>query len=106
MAIKTVSLKIRIKTPEGRRVMVNPAWETKGRLKPLWARLGGNRTEFHPEGVYVLRYGSKWEFVGQAPDVVLATKQRREQELEDAAQAPAPVVAPVIFTQSGLTILE
>ena len=105
MAIRKVSIKIRIKTPEGKRMMVNPVWETKGRLKPLYARVGG-KPEHHPEGVYVLRYGTKWEFVGQAADVVLATKLRREQELEDKVNAPIPPPTPVILDQSGLTILE
>jgi len=42
-------------------VYANPVWETKGRLRPLWARING-KAEHHPEGVYALRYGSKWEF--------------------------------------------
>ncbi len=29
MAIRTVTVKIRIKTPEGKRVYANPVWETK-----------------------------------------------------------------------------
>jgi hypothetical protein len=77
MAIRTVTVKIRIKTPEGKRVYANPVWETKGRLKPLWAR-AGTKAELHPEGVYCLRYGNKWEFCGQHYDVVMATKLRCE----------------------------
>lgn len=102
MAIRTVTIKIRIRTPEGKRVYASPVYETKGRLKPLWARVAG-KAEHHPEAVYVLRYGNKWEFVGQHTDVVTATKLRREQELEDVANAPASV-API--TQSGPKILE
>jgi hypothetical protein len=102
MAIRTVTVKIRIKTPEGKRVYANPVWETKGRLKPLWARVG-TKAELHPEGVYCLRYGDKWEFCGQHIDVVTATKLRREQELEDAANNPAPITS---INQSGPTILE
>jgi site-specific recombinase XerD len=102
MAIRTVTIKIRIKTPEGKRVYANPVFETKGRLRPLWARVGG-KAEHHPEGVYALRYGNKWEFCGQHTDVVMATKLRREQELEDAANTSAPVI---VITQFGLTILE
>jgi integrase len=102
MAVRTVTVKIRIKTPDGKRVYANPVWETKGRLKPLWARVG-TKAELHPEGVYCLRYGSKWEFCGQHTDVVMATKLRREQELEDAANNPLSVTP---ITQSGPTILE
>src|ERR1700730_4524422 len=102
MAIRKVSVKIRIKNPTGKRPYENPVWETKGRLKPLWARVGG-KAEHHPEGVYALRYGSKWEFCGQHTDVVMATRLRREQELEDAANPPVPVTS---ITQSGPTILE
>ena len=102
MAIRTVTVKIRIKTPEGKRVYANPVWEAKGRLKPLWARVG-TKAELHPEGVYCLRYGDKWEFCGQHIDVVTATKLRREQELEDAANNPAPITS---INQSGPTILE
>ena len=102
MAIRTVTVKIRIKTPEGKRVYANPVWETKGRLKPLWARVG-TKAELHPEGVYCLRYGNKWEFCGQHSDVVMATKLRREQQLEDAANSPLPAIP---ITQSGPTILE
>jgi len=102
MAIRTVTVKIRIKTPEGKRVYANPVWEAKGRLKPLWARVG-SKAELHPEGVYCLRYGDKWEFCGQHIDVVTATKLRREQELEGAANNPAPITS---INQSGPTILE
>lgn len=102
MAIRTVTIKIRIKTPEGKRVYANPVYETKGRLKPLWARVG-TKAELHPEGVYALRYGNKWEFCGQHTDVVMAAKLRREQELEDAANSGAQVT---VITQSGPAILE
>src|ERR1035437_4735079 len=103
MAIRKVSIKIRIKTAEGRLKVVNPVWEMKGRLKPLWARMGG-KAEHHPEAVYVLRYGTKWENVGQAIDMVMARKLRREQELEDKAiPAPRP---PTPINQCGPTILE
>jgi len=105
MAIRTVTVKIRIKTPDGKRVYAGPVYETKGRLKALWARVNG-KPELHPEGVYVLRYGTKWEFCGQATDVVMATKLRREQELEDAANTrlpyhrlfqPSPSLAPRLW---------
>lgn len=102
MAIRTVTIKIRIRTHEGKRLRVNPVWETKGRLKALYARVGG-KAEHHPEGVYYLRYGNRWECVGQQTDVAIATKLRREQELADAANAPSPVIT---ITQSGPTILD
>ena len=41
MAVRTVRIKLRIKTPEGRRVYADPVFEVKGRLKPLWARVNG-----------------------------------------------------------------
>jgi hypothetical protein len=78
MAIRKVSIKIRIKNPAGKRPYVSPVWETKGRLKPLWARIGG-KAEHHPDGVYVLRYGNKWEFVGQETDRVIARKMALER---------------------------
>ena len=111
MAIRKVSLRIRFKSPEGKLVVAQPVYEVKGRLKPLWARVKG-KPEFHPEAVYVLRYGTKWENVGQYIDVAMATKLRREQELGDAANTPtakrneiAPVAVTVI-TDSGPKILE
>jgi integrase len=105
MAIRTVTIKLRIKTAEGKRIYAEPVYEAKGRLKPLYARVAG-KAEHHPEGVYALRYGTKWEFVGQATDVVIATKIRREQELEDVANAPAPITVIPAVSLSGPTILE
>ena len=104
MAIRTVTIKIRIKTAEGKRVYANPVWEAKGRLKRLWARLNG-KGGFASRGVYVLRYGDRWEFVGQEIDVVMATKLRREQELEDASKSLAPITAVPAATQTGPAIL-
>jgi hypothetical protein len=102
MAIRTVTIKIRIKTSEGKRVYADPVFEAKGRLKALYARVGGKAVH-HPEGVYALRYGRNWEFCGQQTDVVIATKLRREQELEDAACAPVPITP---ITQYGPKILD
>ncbi len=102
MAIKTVSLRIRIKTSEGKRVMVRPVYTKKGSLKPLYALVNGVE-ELHPEGTYALRIGNSWEFVGQATDVVLATKKRREDELANKAEAPTPVA---VINESGPEILD
>jgi integrase len=102
MAIRKVCIKIRIKNPAGKRPYVSPVWETKGRLKPLWARVGG-KAEHHPDGVYVLRYGNKWEFVGQETDRVIARKMALEQELEAAARVPK---IPRAIHHSGVTIAE
>jgi integrase len=102
MAIRTVTIKIRIKTPDGKRVYAVPVYEAKGRLRALYARVNG-KAEHHPEGVYALRYGSKWEFCGQHTDVVAATKLRREQELEDSANTQAPITP---ITQYGPKILD
>jgi hypothetical protein len=48
MAIRKVSIKIRIKNSLGKRPYENPVWETG--------------------------YGSKWEFVGQETDRVMARR--------------------------------
>ena len=61
MAIRTVAIKIRIKTPNGKRVYANPVYEAKGRLKALYARVGG-KPELHPEGVYCLGTGQNGSF--------------------------------------------
>jgi hypothetical protein len=53
MAIRTVTIKIRIKTMDGKRVYANTVNETKGRLRPFWARVA-TKAELHPEGVYCL----------------------------------------------------
>jgi hypothetical protein len=104
MAIRRVTLKIRIEMAHGKRRYCAPVWEVKGRLKPLFARING-KPEHHPEGVYALRYGDKWEFVGQQTDRVLARKLALEQELEGAANNP---VSPKVlsFKQTGITIGE
>jgi hypothetical protein len=109
MAIRKVSLKIRIKAATGKRVIVSPVWEKKGRLKPLWAWVKGV-AEHHPEGIYALRYGTKWEYCGQHIDVVMATKLRRQQELLDAVHPASRnklnPVAVTPITDSGPKILE
>jgi hypothetical protein len=104
MAIRKVTLKIRIKMPDGKRPYCAPVWEVKGRLRPLFARING-KSEHHPEGVYALRYGDKWEFVGKETDRVMARKLALEQELEDAANNP---VSPKVLSikQAGFTIAE
>jgi hypothetical protein len=102
LAIRTVTIEIRIKTSEGKRPYVNPVWQTKGRLKPLYARING-KAEHHPEGTYVLRYGPKREFLGREIDRVIARKLAIEQELDDAIQAPRILRLPI---QRGLTIAE
>jgi integrase len=101
MAIRTVAIRIRFKTPEGKLVVAQPVWAKKGTLKPLWARING-RPQHHPEAVYVLRYGTKWENVGQHLDVVMATKLRREQELADEAAAYQNKIA----AQRGITTVR
>ena len=44
MAVKSVKLKIGIKLADGKRPYVNPVYEAKGRLKPLWARGTASQT--------------------------------------------------------------
>jgi hypothetical protein len=99
MAIRTVSIRIRFKAPDGKLVVAQPVWAKKGTLKPLWARING-RPQDHPDADYILRYGTKWENVGQHVDVVMATKLRREQELADEAAAYQNKIA----AQRGISI--
>lgn len=67
MASHKVSLKIRIKTTDGTRRYATPVFAANGRLKPLFAIVGG-KPELHAEGVYNLRYRREgrriWEPVG------------------------------------------
>jgi hypothetical protein len=91
-----VSIRIRIKTSDGRRLMKRPVVNKNGSLKTLWAIVDG-KEEHHPEGVYALRFGNQWEFVGQTPDAVMSAKRQKEKELSRPAVVPA-------INQSGPTI--
>ena len=104
MAVRSVKLKIHIKLADGKRTYADPVYEVKGRLKPLFAWVN-NKQEHHPEGRYVLRYGDKWQFVGQQVDEVWATKQRLEEELAEAAACPVPQPTPVAINTGGPIIL-
>jgi integrase len=105
VAIRTVSVKVRIRTSDGKRVVVDPVWETKGRLRPLWARVCG-KAEHHPEAVYALRYGTKWEYLGQDIGRVTARKLALEQELEDSARSAPAKPNLTAINQSGPAILD
>jgi hypothetical protein len=52
---KHVQLVIRIRTSEGKRLYKRPVFSENGKLKSLYATVGG-QPEHHPEGVYCLRY--------------------------------------------------
>jgi len=92
-----VSIKLRVRMPDGRRVYAEPVWAARGRLNPLFARIKGTAQHF-PDGIYYLRCGAGWQKVGQQIDEVMAAKMRLEQ-------APA-AVQPVKINHSGPTILE
>ena len=106
MPIRAVTLKIRVKTTTRKWYVVNPVFDAKGRLRPLYAMVAG-KPERHTEGVYVLRYGNKFESVGQHLDVVVATKLRREQELLVAiSEAKLKRLQPAQIDATGPKILD
>jgi hypothetical protein len=77
MPVPIVRLKIRVRLSNGKRAYVDPVLSPNGKLKPLYALVDG-KPEYHPEGVYHLRYvnGGKrvWDAVGNDP----ATGPNRE----------------------------
>src|SRR5438445_13246941 len=85
MANQKVSLRIRIKTNDGTRRYAGPVFAANGRLRPFYALVEG-KAEFHPGGVYNLRYRREgrrvWEPVGNDPTFALAARLKRERTLE------------------------
>jgi integrase/recombinase XerD len=96
MKIKSsvVRLKIRVRLPDGSYPFVEPVFASNGKLKPLYAVVGGKQ-EHHPEGVYHLRYlsGGKrvWDSVGADPQLALTAKLQRERQLGAEAAGIAVV---------------
>jgi hypothetical protein len=86
-------------------VVVNPVWETKGGLRPLYARVAGE-AEQHPEALYALRYETKWEYLGQEISLVMARKLALEQQLEDTAKNVPAKPKLTTINQSGPAILD
>ena len=83
---RRVTLSIRIRLKSGRRQYATPVIASNGKLKPGYALIDGQK-EFHPEGVYVLRYRSLegkqvWESVGADPQLASIAKLRRENVLQ------------------------
>lgn len=87
MAHRRVSLFLRIRTSDGTRRYVRPVSASSGRQRPLWGLVAG-KPEYHPEGVYNLRYGRGagrvWESVGNDPSYALTAKLKREKALDAA----------------------
>jgi hypothetical protein len=75
MPVPAVRLKIRVRLSNGSRIYVDPVFSSNGKLKPLCAVVQG-KPEYHPEGVYNLRYvkaGKRvWDAVGADPQLALA----------------------------------
>jgi hypothetical protein len=72
MAHRTATLYIRI-TKNGRNSFYKPAYQSKGRLKPLYAMVDGE-LQYHKEGIYYLRFGAdggKQQFVLAGTEVAL-----------------------------------
>ena len=57
MKSPVVRRKIRVRLQNGSYPFVDPVYASNGKLKPLYAVVGG-REERHPEGVYYLRYAN------------------------------------------------
>jgi integrase len=83
---RRVTLAIRVRLKSGERQYATPVITPNGKLKPFYALIHGQK-EFHPEGVYVLRYRScegkqVWETVGTDPQLASIAKLRRENALQ------------------------
>jgi integrase/recombinase XerD len=88
MPVPAVRLKIRVRLPDGSRAYVDPVLPPNTKLKPHYALIAG-KPEYHPEGVYHLRYvkaGRRvWEAVGSDPQQALAAKLQLEHRLQAIA---------------------
>lgn len=84
MSQPQVALFIRIRITEKKRCYKRPVFAGNGRLKALYAKVG-DKNEYHPEGVYCLRYSEAgkriWEEVGKEADLALTAQKKREQIL-------------------------
>jgi hypothetical protein len=83
-----VRLKIRVRLADGSRPYLDPVLSSNGKLKPLYAVVGG-KPERRPEGSYFLRYAREgkrvWEGVGSDPQLAMIAKLKREKSLEAKA---------------------
>jgi len=85
MPVPAVRLKIRVRLSNGSRAYADPVYSPNGKLKPLYALVNG-KPEYHPEGIYNLRYvkaGKRvWDAVGADPQLALTAKLRVEHHLQ------------------------
>ena len=84
-----VSIYLRVRSG-GKTVRARAVWLESGKLRPLYAFVKG-QPEFHPEGVYQLRYrnqGSRrcWKTVGSDPNLALQECRKREVALLAVAE--------------------
>jgi integrase/recombinase XerD len=94
MAHQKVALQLRIRLGDGKRPYAHPVYTANGRLKPLTCLVNG-QPEYHPEGVYTLRFREDghivYRSVGTDPaDALTALVQ---QQLVLKAQAAGLMVA-------------
>jgi integrase/recombinase XerD len=86
--INKVTVHVRIKTAEGKRIYCRPVYGANKKLRAGWALVNG-QPEAHPEAVFVLRYTDrgrrKWEHVGEDPAKAHTAKLRREHILTGRA---------------------
>lgn len=89
----SVLLRIRVKTPVNGKLefrYVEPVYlapkrkNAQPKLKPLVAKIGTHE-KHHPEGVYALRYGGKYENVGTDAEAALCAFERKRKTLEAKA---------------------
>jgi len=93
MANRTATLYIRI-TKNGRDSFHQPVYQSKGRLKPQYAMVGGE-PEPHKEGVYYVRFGTDggkqpFVLVGKDPYVALDKLEEKKRWLRDRERQVVP----------------
>ncbi len=80
-----VSLYIRVRVSRRKYSFVEPAWNKNRSLRAGCGLVNG-QLEFHPEGIYYLRYlrGTKrvWHAVGADADVALVALRNKEHDLQ------------------------
>src|ERR1035438_760379 len=93
MANRNATLYIRI-TKNGKSSFCKPVYQSKGRLKPQYAMVNGER-ELHKDGVYYVRFGAdggKQQFVlvGKDPYVALDKLEEKKRWLRDRERQIVP----------------
>ncbi len=91
-----VSIYLRVRS-EGKTLRARPVWLKNCKLRPLYAFVKG-QPEFHPEGVYQLRYRNRgrrcWKNVGPDPNNAQQECRKQEAALEAVAVGLELVAAP------------